>query len=388
MDRLRTRIADYFDSALSHDEVERRYPAAMKSSSGFVVHDARLVRNALLVRGGPREDGFVRITYRPFDERWIYWDAGRGLLGRPSLDYWPQAFEGNRFIEARERDAKEDFSRGALARGLADNFGNGFSSFYPMRLRDDGMGGLGGKPRPNLSGTAQRYLDRLGATVEDLFHHVLATLHDPTYRAANAGALRMEWPRIPLPGWSDPESEGAATTLLRSAGRGRELACLLDPAAPVPGVTDGTLRPGIATVAVPATADGRNMTGEDFAMTAGWGHSGSGDAVMPGQGRAVERPYAPTERAALADAIPTLGGTTFDIYLNENAFWRNVPAAVWIYRLGGYQVLKKWLSYRERRILDRALTPQEVQRFTEIARRIAAIRTITLGRTHPARLEA
>ena len=109
---------------------------------------------------------------------------------------------------------------------------------------------------------------------------------------------------------------------------------------------------------------------------------------MPGQGRAVERPYTPTERAALADAIPTLGGTTFDIYLNENAFWRNVPAAVWMYKLGGYQVLKKWLSYRERRVLDRALTPQEVQRFTEIARRIAAIRTTTLGRTHPARLEA
>ena len=29
--------------------------------------------------------------------------------------------------------------------------------------------------------------------------HALALLHDPVYRAANAGALRMEWPRIPLP---------------------------------------------------------------------------------------------------------------------------------------------------------------------------------------------
>ena len=31
----------------------------------------------------------------------------------------------------------------------------------------------------------------------------LAVLHDPDYREANAGALRMEWPRIPLPGWPD-----------------------------------------------------------------------------------------------------------------------------------------------------------------------------------------
>ena len=185
----------------------------------------------------------------------------------------------------------------------------------------------------------------------------------------------MEWPRIPLPGWGDGKSEGAAETLARSAVRGRQLARLLDPDAPVSGVTDGTLRPGIATIAVPATADGRNMTGEDFGVTAGWGHSGSADAVMPGQGRAVERAFTPSERSVLGDAASMLGGTTFDIYLNRTAFWCNVPAAVWTYKLGGYQVLKKWVSYRERGILGRALTPHEVQYFTEIARRIAAILT-------------
>ena len=117
------------------------------------------------------------------------------------------------------------------------------------------------------------------------------------------------------------------------------------------------------------------MTGEDFALTAGWGHSGSADAVMPGQGRPVERGYTPSERAALGDAALMLGRTTFDIYLNRTAFWCNVPAAVWTYKLGGYQVLKKWLSYRERGVLGRALTPHEVQHFTDIARRIAAILT-------------
>ena len=34
------------------------------------------------------------------------------------------------------------------------------------------------------------------------------------------------------------------------------------------------------------------------------------------------------------------------------------------YRLGGYQVLKKWLSYREHEILGRLLRPNEVQHFT------------------------
>ena len=45
------------------------------------------------------------------------------------------------------------------------------------------------------------------------------------------------------------------------------------------------------------------MAGDDFAVTAGWGHHGSGDAVMPGQGRVVERDYTAAERAALGDAI-------------------------------------------------------------------------------------
>ena len=372
LDRLRARVADYFDTALSHDEIARRYPRVMADTARF---DARKVRDTLLARGGPNEAGFVRYAYRPFDNRWLYWEAETKLLREKSPRYPRHVFEGNMFVEARERDAKEDFSRGTLARGMADNFGNGFSSFYPMRLRDDGMGGSGGEPRPNLSGAAQRYLDRLGANVEDLFYHVLATLHDTAYRAANAGALRMGWPRIPLPGWGDGESESAAAVLARSVARGRDLARLLDPDAPVSGVTDGTPRPGMATIAVPATADGRNMAGEDFAVTAGWGHSGSGDAVMPGLGRVGERAYSPSERAALGDAAPMLGRTTFDIYLNGNAFWRNVPAAVWTYKLGGYLVLKKWLSYRERGVLDRALTPHEVQHFTDTARRIAAILT-------------
>ena len=45
--------------------------------------------------------------------------------------------------------------------------------------------------------------------------------------------------------------------------------------------------------------------------------------------------------------------TTGSIYLNDWAYWRNVPANLWSYKLGGYQVLKKWLSYRERKVLGR-----------------------------------
>ena len=210
----------------------------------------------------------------------------------------------------------------------------------------------------------------------ELFHHALAVLHDPAYRAANAGALRMEWPRIPLPGWPEGNAPGAADDLAASAARGRELAALLDPGTPVLGVTTGTPRPELVAIAFPATADGHNMTGDDFALTAGWGHFGTGDAVMPGSGRSVARDYTTSEREALSDA-DVLGHGTLDIHLNGNARWCNVPAAVWNYKLGGYQVLKKWLSYREHKVLGRNMRHEEVRHFTGTARRIAAILMLT-----------
>ena len=323
---------------------------------------------------GPDADGFIRYTYRPFDTRWLYWGADGGLLDRPRPDYKEHVFEENLWIEARQREAQEDFSRGALCRHLADNFGNGLSTFFPLWLRDDGLalGGAENGRRPNLSDPARRYLDELGLGAEDLFHHILAVLHDPGYREANAGALRLDWPRIPLPGWPCGDTD-AASDLAVSAARGRQLAALLDTGAGVAGVTAGELRPGIAAIAVPATVDGHNMTGDDFAVAAGWGHFGKHDAVMPGQGRIVERPYTTAEHTEMADIMGSLGEATLDVHMNDRAFWRNIPVAVWNYKLGGHQVLKKWLSYRERKVLGRPLSPQEVQYFTDAARRIAAI---------------
>ena len=376
IDQLKDRIAAYFNADLSHEDIARRYPGVMKTTAEF---NARSVRDSLLSRGGPIEAGFIRFAYRPFDNRWLYWEADSGLLDRSRADYRPHVFEGNVGLVAQQKPRRDWSPPQVISHiGCLDLMDRG-ATCVPVWLRDDGLGtdGNSEQRRPNLSGTARHYLKRLGASVEDLFHHVLAVLHDPAYRETNAGALRMEWPRIPLPGWPDGDASEAAETLARSAAHGRELAALLDPDTPVSGVTTGTLHPEVAAIAVPATVDGRNMTGDDFALTAGWGHYGTGDAVMPGQGRVVERNYTADERTALGDAMSVLGQTTFDIYLNGNAYWRNVPAAVWRYKLGGYQVLKKWLSYRERGVLGRALMDEEVQHFMDTARRIGAILSIT-----------
>ena len=323
-------------------------------------------------------------TYRPFDNRWLYWEANSSSVdSRRAPNYHPTCFSAGNHVACPSAQHLTQGShrnrRACIAETCRFNsilIERGAANLFPVHGFTMTVSKTGWRThalRANLSGAARRYLDRLGVGVEDLFHHVLATLHDPAYREANAGALKMEWPRIPLPGWPDGGGKGAAAALAESATRGRELAALLDPDTPVPGITATPLRPEIAAVAVPATMDGHNMTADDFALTAGWGHYGAVDAVMPGQGRIVQRPYLPDERTALGAILPALGETTTDVYLNTRAYWRNVPAAVWTYKLGGYQVLKKWLSYRERPILERPLSPEEVQHFSDTARRIAAI---------------
>jgi hypothetical protein len=73
-----------------------------------------------------------------------------------------------------------------------------------------------------------------------------------------------------------------------------------------------------------------------------------------------------------------LGDDTLDVYLkdkhpNADCYWKNVPRPVWEFTLGGYQVLKKWLSYREYELLNRPLSTDEALEFTRMARRIAAL---------------
>lgn len=372
--RLRTRISDYFDVDLNHEEIARRYPGIMTSTARF---DARAVRDVLLSRGGPDETGFIRFAYRPFDFRWLYWEQDTKLLDEKRAKYRPHVFEGNVFLVTQKKPRREWSPPQLISHLGCIDLMDRSATCIPMRLYKDNRTGRATARRSNCSKTTARYLERFGASPEDLFHYVLAVLHDPGYCIANAGALRMGWPRIPIPGWPDGEAEDATEAFTRLVAQGRSLAALLDPETSVPGVTEVPLRSDIATIGKPATTDGRNMTEDDFVLTARWGYFGSSNAVMPGQGRAVERPYTPEERHALGGGGSTIGGVTLDIFMNDNAFWRNVPVNVWNYKLGGYQVLKKWLSYREHAILGRALIPEEVEYFSHTARRIAAILEMT-----------
>ena len=211
---------------------------------------------------------------------------------------------------------------------------------------------------PNLSPAARAYLTSLGLpdpdtnqiTVGLIWYHALAIGYSPAYLADNADGIRQDWPRIPLP--------KSKNLLVASAALGRQVAALLDTEASVPGVTAGKIRDDLKGIAVFQRVDGRPAKPEagDLDLTAGWGHAGKGGVTMPGKGKLIRR-----------------DDGAYDIFLNAVSCWRNVPETVWEYTIGGYQVIKKWLSYREKPLLGRGLTPDEVRYVTEMARRLAAL---------------
>ena len=376
-DRLEKRMRDYFDAKLSDAEMADRHPGSMDGTHASNSHETRAY---LCVRGFlPKY--LVRYVYRPFDMRWIYWEPETRLLGRKSPELFKNVFPGNLFIEARQHQVKADFNRGYVVSKLPDNFGNGFSNFFPLLnaassesetsvIREtpdmfaEQAGGGSAEPIPNLTPFARDYLAELDAQPEDLFFHIVAILHTAAYRAENAGALRQDWPRVPLP--------NDAPTLRAGAVLGRQVAALLDPETDVRGVTSTPIRKELQglgelvaaavydrrTPSSPATGAHRAPLQPDLSLAARWGYAGQGGVVMPGPG----------------DVRPGTRGDGFvDVQLNATTRWKDVPAAVWACTLGGYQVLKKWLSYREAALLGRPLTADEALDFTKHVRRLTAL---------------
>jgi hypothetical protein len=374
-DRLEKRMRQYFDPKISHEEMRRICPRAMESTNRF---RAEAVRDKLRSRGFLPLN-IVRYYFRPFDVRWIYWEPETKLLDERRAEYRPHVFDGNFWLSTGQRSRKEAFYQPLFCRLLADHhIVESNVGMFPLFLRAASLFESNGvKPEPNLSPLAVAFLSQAGSSAADLFFHALAVLQAPHYLAEHEGALRQDWPRVPLP--------ASSGTLAASAALGRQVADLLDPEAEAPGVTAGDLFPELRSLGNFALVPGHRLEPErDLTVTAGWGYKGKGGAIMPGQGRLLDRRYSIEERNEFVEGaaglspspernIELLGVKTFDVFLNEAAFWRNVPQKVWEYTLGGYPVLKKWLSYRELSQLGRPLSLDEAREVTAIVRRIAAL---------------
>jgi Type ISP C-terminal specificity domain len=183
--------------------------------------------------------------------------------------------------------------------------------------------------------------------------------------------IAIAWPHIPLPKTKE--------ALDRSKDHGKRIADLLDAATGVAGVTTGTLQEHYRVMGI--------LSATDLRVTAGWGHKDSKGRVNPGKGKIETRSYSEKELMALRSGAESIGmseaqlhkllGPPVDVYLNAETCWRCVPSAAWDYTIGGYQVMKKWLSYREENLIGRPLLKDEAREVTSMVRRLSALVIMT-----------
>jgi hypothetical protein len=394
-DTLLERMHAYFDPEMNWDAFAAMATGLSKPAGRF---NPAKTRTRLQEAEEFAEARLKRYALYPLDDRWCYYSSVRPLWNEPRPELVSQRADEESFLIVRRFAERPKEGRPAFFTSALPDYHllRPNASAIPLRLRTspdtavtanakqttmyahlDGAGGT----TANLSQAARQYLAVLTAANPDedeelsrlIWQHALAILYTPSYLLEYAGPVRANWPRIPLP--------ASLQALQDSAALGAAVSQLLDVEKPILGVTTGKLRKELNLLGRIAGP----KKGLSLKVSAGWGHvHKERDIVMPGQGVQKRRDFAADEKTAIdegakelglvqKDIVELWGSKTLDIYLNNETFWSNVPQALWGYTIGGYQVLKKWLSYREHKVLGRDITKDEAREFTHIARRIAAL---------------
>ncbi|MEI8374125.1 MAG: type ISP restriction/modification enzyme [Planctomycetota bacterium] len=398
-DLLEERMVAYFDPTVQDSEVARYHASLMMTGNRIVGPEAR---KKLLKEHSFSLTHVVQYPFKVFDVRWGYLANIRPLFSEPSPHLLKQRFPGNSFFITRDTADKSPEGPPFYFSSLVCDYDaiSGHARHFPLLLKNGPrlnkqaettlFAALGDKPEAdepvaNLSRAARQFLEKLKLKNPDdpkvarlIWMHALAIGYSPAYLTENADGIRWDWPRLPLP--ANRKALEASATL------GEQIAALLDTEAEVSGVTCGKIAAILKTIgSITKTGGGQIDTASgDLTVTAGWGRKGKEGVTMPGKGKLAERNYDEAEAKAIdaeaaergmsaEDVRQLLGEKTFDVYLNGAAYWRNIPLKVWEYYIGGYQVIKKWLSYREDEILGRALKPDEAREVINMARRLAAI---------------
>jgi len=149
-------------------------------------------------------------------------------------------------------------------------------------------------------------------TPDDIFHYAYAVFHSPTYRARYAEFLKFDFPRLPLPSNLD--------LFFSLAALGGELVAL--------HLMESPKLNDLIT-------------------------------EFPEKGTDV------VEKAQYTDKDKR-------VWINPTQYFGGVPAAVWNFHIGGYQVCEKWLKDRK----GRTLTYEDIQHYQKIV--VALNETIRL----------
>jgi predicted helicase len=297
-------------------------------------------------RSGPDLKKVVPILYRPFDVRYTYYTGhSRGFICMPRPEVMKQMISNENIgLHLCRQTSVGNWGHVLLTFGITDdcyvsNLTSERGYTFPLYLVSPSNGNqfqLLNELRntfesksPNINSD---FIEKLSQALnlvfisdksetlptafgsEEIFNYIYAILHSPTYRSRYAEFLKMDFPRIPL-----THDVGLFRVL---CGLGAELV-------------------GLHLLKSPKV--------KDFITR----------YPIPGDNR-VEKGF------------PRYSEKDLRVYINKNQYFEGIPPDVWDYKVGGYQVLDKWLKDRR----GRQLTFDDLTHYQEIV--VALAETIRL----------
>jgi len=308
---LKDRIILFCDKATSNDVFKQSFP--LKENYQWKVDEQRALVPAF------NESYIKKISYRPFDIRWIYFQTNLVFRDRKKvMDHLAKENLALTCVKlGRSMDSHNYFITNEITdKSISSSLDN--ANVFPLYLYPDG-GQLDLEEsqtrKPNLNPKIVAQIAeglRLEFTNEkenrndtfapiDLLDYIYAVLHSSAYREKYKEFLKIDFPRVPYP--TDAEK---FWQLVQLGGELRQLHLLESPA--------------VERFITRYPVDGDNTVTR--AMTA---KSIGYEPVSKESGR---------------------------VWINDTQYFENVPLIAWEFYIGGYQPAQKWLKDRNGRTLS------------------------------------
>ena len=265
-------------------------------------------------------------AYRPFDNRWVYYNPNIIERGDSRKELMGHLLKGNNIALLSCRQQVEPgfyhifCSEILTERCIVSLKSRELTYVFPLYTypnTENEQTNLFIEKNPNLSPKfLEAIKEKLGKipTPEEIFYYAYAIFHSPTYRTRYAEFLKIDFPRLPLTSNQKLFHELAI--------KGEELVNL-------------------------------HLMKSDILNTLTTTYQAIGDNQV-------------TE--------VTYNSELQRVYINKQSYFTDIPPHIWEFKIGGYQVLDKWL--KDRKNANRKLSLEEIDHYQKIV--IALTATLQL----------
>jgi predicted helicase len=252
------------------------------------------------------EKYILPIQYRPFDNRWIYYDTK--IISRPASKAMVHLVHQENYSLSLKRQSKFDFSYTFIHRSICESclfesaYANNTEFPLYLYLENNLLQTIDKTPNLQLE-ILNKIAENLALTFTtekeptentfapiDILDYIYAILHNPTFREKYKEFLKIDFPRVPY-----PKDATTFWQLVKLGGEIRQIHLL----------ESSTVEKYITQY----PEDGTNM---------------------------VTKPKY----------------TNGKVYINDTQYFNNVPEKAWNFYIGGYQPAQKWLKDRKDRKLE------------------------------------